>query len=238
MQRLASASEHLDGDLSNAADLAGNLRDLRRINRVFGGVSLSRRAVEALLNQAGLDGGRATSVLDVGTGAADIPLALIENARRRGRSITVVATDSREEVLAIARESPAVALSGDVVLRRADARALPFDDRAFDIAHASMVLHHLDPIDADVAIREMARVSRQGIVLNDLARGWLPWIGAWLLLHVLTRNRFTRHDGPLSVRRAYSLGEAKAMLAAAGLRVVHEESGLLGHRWALAASTR
>jgi ubiquinone/menaquinone biosynthesis C-methylase UbiE len=123
------------------------------------------------------------------------------------------------------------------VLRRADVRALPFDDRAFDVAHASMVLHHLEPSDADVAIREMARVSRRGIVLNDLARGWLPWIGAWLLLNVLTRNRLTRHDGPLSVRRAYSLGEAKAMLAAAGLRVVHEESGLFGHRWAIAAST-
>jgi len=237
MQRLAGASEHLDGDLADAAELAGNLRDLRWINRVFGGVALSRRAIGALLDQPGAAGGAATSVLDVGTGGADIPLALIEDARRRGRRITVVATDSREEVLAIAR-SACVGTSRDLVLRRADVRALPFDDGAFDVAHASMVLHHLEPIDANVAIREMARVSRQGIVLNDLARGWLPWIGAWLLLHVLTRNRLTRHDGPLSVRRAYSLGEAKAMLVVAGVRVVHEETGLFGHRWALAATKR
>jgi hypothetical protein len=72
-------------------------------------------------------------------------------------------------------------------------------------------------------------------VTNDLARGRLRYVGAWVLLHVLTWNAFTRHDGPLSVRRAYSLPEARALLMEAGLRIVDEEIGFVGHRWALAA---
>ena len=149
--------------------------------------------------------------------------------------MTVLATDSREEVLDVARAAVTAAGALEVVVRRGDARRLPFADRSFDIAHTSLVLHHLEPIDAAVAIREMARVARHGIVLNDLARGRPRWLGAWLLVHLMTRNRLTRHDGPLSVRRAYSLDEARAMVSGAGLRIIHEESAILGHRWAIAA---
>ena len=60
-------------------------------------------------------------------------------------------------------------------------------------------------------------------------------LGAWLTLHLLTRNRFTLHDGPLSVRRAYTLAEVRALLAEAGLRPVWEIVGIAGHRWAIAA---
>ena len=84
-------------------------------------------------------------------------------------------------------------------------------------------------------LREMARVSTRGIIVNDLARGWWPWLGARLLTRLATRNRYTRHDAPLSVRRAWTLPEARAMLAVAGLRPVAEVTGLLGHRWAIAA---
>jgi ubiquinone/menaquinone biosynthesis C-methylase UbiE len=235
MRRLAGATEHLDGSLADAGVLAGNLRDLRRINRLFGGLTLSRRAIDALIRQAQVPPDAPVAVLDVGTGAADIPIGLLEDSRRRGRLMTVLAVDNREEVLAVAREAASLG-SPELVLRRADVRALPFEDGSFDVAHASLVLHHLEPVDAAVAIREMARVARHGVVLNDLARGWLPWIGAWLLLHLATRNEFTRHDGPLSVRRAYSVGEARHMLAGAGLRIVYQETAFFGHRWAIAAA--
>ena len=236
MQRLAGAREHLDGDLTDERALEGNLRDLRRINRFSGGLSLSRRAVDALALAARLPRDQAASLLDVGTGGADIPIGLIEDWRRRGRRLTVIGIDNRAEILAAAaRERPAVLATNGLTLRVADGRTLPFEDGSFDFAHTSMVLHHLDPADAALFVREMTRVARHGIVINDLARGRLRYLGAWVLLHVVTRNAFTRHDGPLSVRRAYSLAEARTLVTEAGLRIVDEEIGFVGHRWALAA---
>jgi ubiquinone/menaquinone biosynthesis C-methylase UbiE len=236
MQRLAGVHEHLDGDLSDTRVLEGNLRDLRRVNRWLGGLALSGRALEALVVEAGLPREQPVSLLDVGTGGADIPLGLIAEWRRDGRSLRVLGIDSRAEVLeAAARERPALRSTDELTLRVADGRRLPFEDGAFDVAHSSMVLHHLDPSDAAEFVTEMARVARRGIVVNDLARGRLAWLGAWVLFHVATRNPFTRHDGPMSVRRAYSLPEARALLHQAGLRIVDEEIGFVGHRWALAA---
>ncbi|HYN69016.1 MAG TPA: methyltransferase domain-containing protein [Candidatus Eisenbacteria bacterium] len=236
MKRLAAAHEHLDGPLTDEDVLAGNLRDLRRLNRFLGGVSLSRHAIDALVLEQHLPDEPPMRLIDVGTGGADIPLALLEAWGKRGRRLSVTAVDSRPEVLGAASVlHPAIANEADLRLEVADGRQLPFADGAFDVAHASLVLHHLEPGDAALLVREMSRVGRKGVVINDLSRGWLTWLGAWLILHLITRNRFTLDDGPLSVRRAYTIAEARQLVAQAGLRVVHQEVGFAGHRWAIAA---
>ena len=108
-------------------------------------------------------------------------------------------------------------------------------DGAFEIAHSSMVLHHLDPEDAVAFLRELRRVSRLGIVVNDLARGRLFWIGAWLITHSVASSRYPRHDGPLSVRRAWNRHEMVELLARAGLTPTATFVGFAGHRYSIAA---
>ena len=112
---------------------------------------------------------------------------------------------------------------------------MPYANGSFDVAHASLVLHHLDEDEAVAFLRELARVARRGIVVNDLSRGRLSIWGAWTLAHVATRNRFTRHDAPLSSRRAYTPVEAVTLLTRADLRPVFEARGMVGHRWVIAA---
>lgn len=228
MDRLTGVAELLDGPLDDQAALAANLRDLRRLNRLTGGAGISVRAVRAL--------GDAATILDVGTGAADIPVCLLGDARRRGVALEVTATDSRPEVLAAARllRSSLATLPG-LTLAVADGRALPYPNDSFDVGHASMVIHHLDEEDAVAFLFELRRVSRLGIIINDLARGRLFWIGAWLLTHSLAASRYTRHDGPLSVRRAWTRSEMVELLGRAGLAPAATFVGFAGHRYAIAA---
>ena len=228
MERLANAAELLDGPLDDPAALTANLRDLARINRLTGGTRLSVRAIAAL--------GEPATVLDVGTGGADIPMTLIARARAEGRELAVTATDSRPEVLAAARAGrPSIERTAGLTLELADGRGLSYPDAAFDVAHASLLLHHLDPDEAVAFLRELRRVARHGIVVNDLVRGRLAWVGGWLLVHAIATSRYTRHDGPLSVRRAYSRREIGALLVAAGLVPVAAVGGFAGHRVAIAA---
>jgi ubiquinone/menaquinone biosynthesis C-methylase UbiE len=238
MRRLTATRELLDGDLADAAVLDGNLRDLARVNRRFGGVDLSLRAIRSLVEDAERRGMAVDElrVLDVGTGAADIPTALVRSPGPWS-SAHVTAVDSRQEILDSARRvTTALAGLRDVELAIADGRSLPFAVGAFHVAHASLVLHHLDEDDAAAFLRELSRVASIGVVINDLERGRLNWLGAWLVLHGLTRNRFTLHDGPLSVRRAYTRREVRPLLEAASLRPVAWHSGFAGHRWAVAAA--
>lgn len=232
MRRLAGAHELLDGPLDDPETLRGNLRDLARINRWMGGTAASRRALDRLL------AGRTVphSMLDVGTGGADIPLALLDAARRRGHTLRVTGVDSRAEVLDAARAVDArLATADGLELVVSDGLVLPWPDRSFDVVHASLLVHHLEPPDALAFLREAARVARIGVIVNDLVRARHHWLGARVLLGVGTRNRYTRHDGPLSVRRAYTRMELRALLAGAALRPVAEIGAFAGHRVAIAA---
>jgi ubiquinone/menaquinone biosynthesis C-methylase UbiE len=234
MERAAGAHELLDGHLDDPMVLRDNLRDLARANAWTGGVALSRRALAALGPLASVG-----SVLDVGTGAADIPLAFLDDARRDRRDLAVTAVDSRAEVIEAARAlRPDLDQVPGLTLDVADGRSLPYADRAFDLAHASLVLHHHDPDEAVLFLRELARVSRLGVVINDLGRLPSTWAGAWLLSHLFTRNPFSRHDAPLSARRAYTPDEATALMLRAGLRPVLEVRAAFRHRWVIAAVHR
>ncbi len=187
------------------------------LNRLPGGASASVAAVERLV-----DGAREVAVLDVGTGAGDIPLAFARHGRRRGHW-QVTAVERHPQVLGLTAAGRAGA-DRDVALQSGDARSLPFDDRSFDVAHTSLLLHHFDPASAAAVLRELRRVARRGVVVNDLQRG-LPHVAITAAtIAVMARNRYTRHDGLVSARRAYTLRERRALLDDAGLVVVWESA--------------
>jgi SAM-dependent methyltransferase len=218
MDRLEGAQELLDGPLDDVAALAGNLRDLARVNRFLGGVALTAWGIARLGAAAG------ARVLDVGTGGADIPRALAGRWSWTG-------VDSRPEVIGLARLAGGPAVD----LAVADGRALPWPDATFDVAHLSLVLHHLDPVAAVALLRQLRRVARLGVVVNDLDRARVYWLGAAVLARLATRNRFTRRDAPLSVRRAYTVREVGDLLRVAGLQPIAARRGVLGHRYAVVA---
>ena len=239
MQRVADRPELLDGPLDHDL-LEGNLRDLARANRWLGGVALSRRALVTLVTgrhaypRVGRSDWRreAIHLLDVGTGAADIPAALLAWTRQRGLQLDVEAVDTRHEILDIALER--VGEPPGLRLDHTPFDRLPYEDGAFEVTHVSLVLHHLDPPAAVRLLRELARTARLGVVVNDLDRSRRALTGAWLLSRIATRNPYTRHDAPLSVRRAYRPAEVAELATEAGLVEVARQWGFLGHRYALA----
>lgn len=206
--------ELLDEPGHDPAELAANFRDIRRVNHLLGGTAVILRHLPCLLAATP---GRHQSVtlLDLATGCADIPLAVARWAGRANQPLTIIASDASPAVLALAR--PAVAGWSNITLAEYDARAVPLPDHSVDIVLCSLSLHHFAPNDAVRVLREMHRLSRTGFILNDLRRGWPGYAAAWLAAHATTRNRLTRHDAPLSVRRAFTPAELAALLRQAGV---------------------
>lgn len=214
VKRLDGAAELLDGPLDPDI-LDANLRDLARVNRWLGGVDLSWRSVQPLL--AATQDASSIRLLDVGTGAADIPLALAGRAAAKGASMEIVATDVRPEIVELATARAEEAGLRSVQVKLGAHHRIDEPDRSFDVVHASMVLHHLEPSAAVKLLREMARVAARAVIVNDLDRSERWLLGAHLLAAFTTRNRYTRNDGPLSVRRAYRPNEMAQLAVRAGL---------------------
>lgn len=213
LARRAELIELMDGPELDAATLAGNLRDIRLINRWLGWAAALTGAVAAATRRAGL---RECTLLDVATGSADLPLALVAWGRRQGVAIRAFAGDLSPPILTAARAEIARVAPGAVTLLCCDARALPLPSRAVDLVTCSLALHHLGPDDAIAALRELGRVTRHALIVSDLARGRLAYLGARLLA-IPFRNPLTRHDAAVSVLRAYTRGELAVLARAAGL---------------------
>jgi ubiquinone/menaquinone biosynthesis C-methylase UbiE len=210
--RAAGALELLDRPVEPAAR-AASLADIDRLNAWFGGYALTFREIRRLAAP-----GRALVVLDVGGGHAAFAVRLVRRARRRGRAIRVLVVERDAETLRLARR--ACAAYAEIALVGADATALPFRAGAADVVTASLTLHHLEPDDAARALHEMAAVARRAVVVNDLRRTRSALGLVWLATRLLRCHPISRHDGPLSVRRAYSRAELTALAEQAGIRTL------------------
>lgn len=199
MQRVR-APELMDRPEADRAQLWKSLEDLAVVNLLLGGRST---AVRLVLDLASKVSHRPVKILDVGTGGADIPRRLVVQARKRGVAVSITASDIHPVTLQFARA--ATARIPEIAVQAADALHLPFGDGSYDIVTSYTTLHHFDRSEAAKVLSEMVRVARTAVVVTDLSRSAAALAGANLLAATLWRyHPITRHDGPISVRAAFT----------------------------------
>ena len=199
--RRATEPELLDQGVSEAEALH-SLRDLRLVNRWFGGRRSLRQAVAPYLS----GGGR---LLDVGCGSADLPAFIL---RSLPSGVMAVGLDLKPLHI---RQAPAGVLRvvGDV-------RALPFAPRSFDVVTASLFLHHFDAAEVADVLRALSSLARRALVINDLHRARVPFLFARAVFPWIFRSAVSVNDGLVSIRRAFRPEELLAAFREAGIAPV------------------
>jgi hypothetical protein len=212
MERVEGVLELLDRPVA-PADRIASLADIDRLNGWFGGYALTLREIRRVA--ATVDAGDAFVAVDVGGGAAGFATRLVDWARSARRAIRVIVVERDTQTLALARL--VCAAYPEIRLVAADAAALPIRQSAADIVTSALTLHHLEPDAAVASLREMAAAARRAVVVNDLLRARLALGLVWLVTRLFRCHAISRHDGPLSVRRAYSAAEVGALARKAGI---------------------
>jgi SAM-dependent methyltransferase len=193
----STRTEIIDDMALDPREMERVCRDLGVINTWLGGHATSLAAVRRLLPP----GDGPVRVLDVGAGGGDTARALIDGGRALGRRIEVVSVDLSAAAVEFARDR--LAGRPEACFVQADVLALPFGPCSFDVAHCSLFLHHFGGEPAAKLLRAMYAVSRYGVVVNDLHRHPLAYAGIWALTRLFPASEIVRHDGPLSVLRAF-----------------------------------
>jgi len=194
------------------------LDGLDRVHRLTGGIRL---ALEPL-RRAAVGRSGPLRLLDVGTGGGELGRSVAGRVRERGAVRPVLAdlhprtlTRARERAGRAAERGPA---GVEPVFVRLSADRLPFRTDSFDLALSATTLHHLERPAALACLRELDRVAGGRWVVTDLRRSRTALAAIRLLSATLwRRNPYPRHDGPLSVRRAFTPVEVAEMLREAGL---------------------
>lgn len=226
MKRRGGA-EILDGNGVAAGVRQASMRDVVRSNRWLGGRRAALRELDAVMHVIAAQGDTVT-LLDIGTGLADIPERAAARWRARGVRIVSIGLDSRYDLLRDAVRGQRLAHAVC-----ASAGSLPLAARGVDVVLCSQVLHHFEGTELDALLREANRVARRAVVIADLRRSPLAASGFWVASWLLGFHPVTRHDGVLSVLKGFTAGELRERVrsAAGAPPVVRRRLGfrLTGH---------
>lgn len=205
--RRADVDELMDADDLEPAIYAALIADLARVNTL----TLARPPTLVWLARAtrGVD---SFSLVDVGFGHGDMLRAIAHWAKRHGKTarLTGVDLNPRSAPVAEAATDPALGIAyvtGDA----ADVGFAP------DFIVSSLVAHHMRDNELVGFLRWMEATAVRGWFINDLHRNPIAWAGFRALATVLRWHPIVRHDGALSVRRAFVRRDWDRLLATAGI---------------------
>ncbi len=193
MDRPQPVSRELETDLANLVSL----------NRHFGSHRLLRTFLRGWLRP-----GNCYRVLDLCTGAGDLPRLMIDWARAAGVTLKIEAVEANPATIEIAQRLSANYPEIEYV--RGDAMK-HCSETTFDFVVCSLALHHFSEEDAVRLLRVCRRLTHRFVLVTDLERSVATTFGIWLLTQFIYREPMTRHDGRLSAARAFSFDEMRAL---------------------------
>ncbi len=211
----ATAAELIDDPTNiTAPEMEQVLRELELVNRWLGGTSSSLKAVALALYR--WSGRAPIRITDIGTGSADIPLALAGWCRRRNLPVQIVAIDSSPAVCLLAHHH--VKDSPEICVVQGDVFRLPLSSKSTDLILCSAFLHHFSDRQLTEMVSRLRECATTAIVINDLQRHRVAYWSIRLLTRLFSRSPAVRHDGPLSVRKGFHRQELVDLLESAGCR--------------------
>jgi len=204
--------EALDDPNTDPALVVRMLGDIARANRWFGGTATVRAGLAWLLGAE--DRGRTLTLLDIGTGAGDLPLDAIHFASRRGVTIRAIGLERIPAAAQLAQRAGIATMLGC-------AGAIPLGPRSVDIVLVSQVAHHLDDAAIIRLLADCSRIARRGVIIADLRPSrWAGLAfqvgGALLRLHPTSVT-----DGVTSLRRGFTPDRLRTLAERAHQHPLH-----------------
>ena len=159
--------------------------------------------------------GRLIKILDVGTGAADVPLRLWSLARKERLHIQIDGCDKSETAVAFA-QSRAEVMNSPCRFLKVDIKTddLPTD---YDVIINSLFMHHLNNAEMISFLSKAATAAKGLLIVSDLERSYLNLAMIQIATRIASTSYVVRFDGPASVRAALTVSELRSIACTAGL---------------------
>ena len=206
--------EMMDQMQSDPRALRRTLHLFARVNPILSGYRelIGRYICPDLLRTDG----RPMRFLDIGAGACDVDVWLMEWCRRKRRPMEIVCLDHNPRVVRYARRL--VRRRSRIEVRMGDARELERMGERFDYVFANHVLHHLSDPEAAEVLRCAERVCDRVLLVNDVRRSYGNYAAFSLISPLLGRGSFAANDGRVSITKGFTVSEFVRLARAADLQ--------------------
>jgi SAM-dependent methyltransferase len=208
----AQLSEWMDEPCSYP-DLRECLRDLAKVNRITLAYRPTLQWLEQVVQRSG--GTHALHIVDVGCGGGDILRRIEDWAWGKRISVRLTGIDLNPLAIRVAREFTPIDSRIRWIVGKMDSIDTAADP--VDLVISSLFTHHLADDEIVRFLAWMDSVARRGWFINDLYRSRISYFGFKTMAVAARWHHFVRHDGPISIRRAFLPSDWRRYAEASGL---------------------
>lgn len=190
--------EIMDDMTMSGPELKRTLDLLASINLWLGGNALTRDGVGKMLQPLSKE--KTIRIVDLGCGNGDMLRKLHVFGKKNGYDLQLLGIDANPASVEYARE-----LSADmdnVKFSTINIFSQEFKDMEYDIAIATLFMHHFSDEEITELISGIKKKSRIGVLVNDLHRSELAYALFWVI-SLFFGNHVARNDGLVSIRKAF-----------------------------------
>ncbi len=202
----STEDEMMDDFLMEGEMLQDSLDKLDIINRRLGGNKVTIDGLQQLLKKE--PAGATISIIDLGCGGGDMLRRVADYGRKHNYTFKLTGIDANDYTLNYARK-----LSTnypEINYTKMDVLADEFSGLHFDIALATLFLHHFKNEEIENLLNVVSKKTRKGIIINDLHRSRTAYY-LFKLISLFISNPMIRKDGAVSVLRAFKKNELISM---------------------------
>ena len=202
-----SREREIMDDLSMEGEmLRKTLDQIAAINRRLGGNKATIKGVHTLLKDVPKDA--TLTIVDLGCGSGDMLRAVADYGRENKFNFKLTGIDANEYTIDYARK-----LSTnypEICYEKSDVFDDEFSGAAYDIALATLFLHHFTNEEIESLLQPLAKNTRTGIVINDLHRSRVAYY-LFKGISLFISNPMVKKDGAISILRGFKKNELIAI---------------------------
>lgn len=189
-----------------------NLREMDILNKTTGGHAISLKGIKQLIT----DPTKIYHIVDLGCGSGGSLRVIADWARKENYNVRLTGVDKNADVIKYLEKH--CTTYQEITGITSDYQNFLDRNTSIDIVHCSLFCHHLSENELIKLFSYFNKKVKIGFVINDLQRNWMAYYSAWLLTRLLNGTVLAKHDGPLSVLRAFKGSELRHMLEKADIK--------------------
>lgn len=187
--------------------LSQTLDQLTQVNYWLGGTGPSINALARLVQKAPQ---KSYHIVDLGSGGGDTLRAMAKWGRKHNIKLQLTGLDANAHCIEYAQtkseEFP------EISFRQLDCFGEDFFCQDYDIIHCGLFLHHFPDEHLLSYLPRLSKLAKTGVIVNDLQRSKIAYRLFQLVCSVFRSSEMVKHDGLVSVQRAFTRQDLKQLL--------------------------
>lgn len=198
-----SGKKELVDDLAlDDTALTQNLEELEAVNHWLGGKTTLISALNKVYQQhSRLLKAKTITIADLGCGGGDLLRAVHDWAKAKQLNVDLIGIDANPFMVRYAVEKSRT--FSKIRFKTANVLSDAFKTMRFDIVCLNTFCHHLSDADLIKLLKQLETQTSTAIIVNDLHRHWIAYLSIKWISRLLNFSYLAKHDGPLSVLRAF-----------------------------------